>query len=161
DHYYMGGVLAEKLRLDGHEVTFVTPAADVSNWTHFTMEQARIQTRLLEQGVEIVPLHGIAELRPGAATLSCVYTGRTRDIACHTVVPVTSQTPENTLYQSLKADSSALELAGIKSVSAIGGCLAPSTIAAAVYAGHKAARELDEALAEGVPFKRELPAIER
>ena len=50
DHYYMGGVLAEKLRLDGHEVTFVTPAADVSNWTHFTMEQARIQTRLLELG---------------------------------------------------------------------------------------------------------------
>ena len=42
----------------------------------------------------------------------------------------------------------------------IGDCLAPSTIAAAVYAGHKAARGLDEAPVEGVPFKRELPAIE-
>jgi dimethylamine/trimethylamine dehydrogenase len=58
------------------------------------------------------------------------------------------------------ADSSGLESAGIKSVLAIGDCLAPSTIAAAVYAGHKVARGLDEALAEGVPFKRELSAIE-
>lgn len=159
DHYYMGGVLAEKLRLDGHEVTFVTPAADVSNWTHFSMEQARIQTRLLELGVEIVPLHGIAELRPGVATLSCVYTSRTRDIECDTVMLVTSLTPNNMLYQSLVDDTSALELAGIKSVSAIGDCLAPATIAAAIHAGHKAARGLDEAPVDGVPFKRELPAI--
>jgi dimethylamine/trimethylamine dehydrogenase len=57
------------------------------------------------------------------------------------------------------SDTSAFSSAGIKSVSAIGDCLAPSTIAAAVYAGHKAARGLDEAPAEGVPFKRELPAI--
>ena len=31
DHYYMGGVLAEKLRAAGHEVIYVTPAADVSH----------------------------------------------------------------------------------------------------------------------------------
>ncbi|MDH5558017.1 MAG: FAD-dependent oxidoreductase, partial [Alphaproteobacteria bacterium] len=160
DHYYMGGVLAEKLRLAGHEVIFVTPAADVSNWTHYTMEQARIQTRLLELGVEIVALHGVVGLRPGAVTLSCVYTGRTRDVECDTVVPVTSLTPNNSLYQALIADGPGLESAGIKSVQAIGDCLAPSTIAAAVYAGHKAARGLDEALPDGVPFKRELPAIE-
>ncbi|MCK4867750.1 MAG: FAD-dependent oxidoreductase, partial [Alphaproteobacteria bacterium] len=159
DHYYMGGVLAEKLRLEGHEVTLVTPAADVSNWTHNTMEQGRIQTRLLELGVEIVPQHGVAGLRSGAATLACVFTGRTRDIECDTVVPVTSLIPNNALYQSLVADSSALESAGIKSVLAVGDCLSPSTIAAAVYAGHKAARGLDEAPVEGIPFKRELPAI--
>lgn len=37
DHYYMGGVLAELLANDGAEVHIVTPAADVSNWTHNTM----------------------------------------------------------------------------------------------------------------------------
>ncbi|MDH5411892.1 MAG: NADH:flavin oxidoreductase, partial [Alphaproteobacteria bacterium] len=77
-----------------------------------------------------------------------------------TVVPVTSLTPNNSLYQALMADGPGLESAGIRSVQAIGDCLAPSTIAAAVYAGHKAARGLDEALPDGVPFKRELPAIE-
>ena len=161
DHFYMGGVLAEKLCGDGHEVTFVTPAADVSHWAHYTLEQGRIQTRLLELGVEIVALHGIAELRPGGAVLSCVYTGRRREIACDTVVPVTSLAPNDSLYQVLVKDRLALGAAGIKSVSAIGDCLAPSTIAAAVYAGHKAARELDEAPVEGVPFKRELPVIGR
>lgn len=159
DHYYMGGVLAEKLRLAGHPVVLATPAADVSNWTHFTLEQGRIQKRLLELGVEIVPLHGIERLWKGGAMLSCVYTGRLRELDCDTVVPVTSMTPNKQLYRTLMADAPALEAAGIRSVVAIGDCLAPSTIAAAVYAGHKAARELDEAPVEGVPFKRELPAI--
>jgi dimethylamine/trimethylamine dehydrogenase len=159
DHYYMGGVLAERLRLDGHEVVLVTPAADVSNWTHFTMEQARIQKRLIELGVEIIPLHGVEALSEGGATLSCVYTGRLREVECDTMVPVTSLRPENSLYQALIPKSSELESAGIKSVTAVGDCLAPSTIAAAVYAGHRAARELDEPPSEAVPFKRELPEI--
>jgi dimethylamine/trimethylamine dehydrogenase len=160
DHFYMGGVLAEKLRLDGHEVTFVTPAADVSHWTHNTMEQARIQTRLIKIGVEIVPLHGLAELRHNGATLSCIYTGRTHDIPMETFVPVTSLLPNNDIYQQLVSDWATLESAGIRSLQAIGDCRAPSTIAAAVYAGHRAARELDEPAVDGVPFKRELPAIE-
>ena len=33
DHYYMGGVLAELLAGEGHDVTFVTPEARVSEWT--------------------------------------------------------------------------------------------------------------------------------
>ena len=74
-------------------------------------------------------------------------------------MPVTSLTPNNALYRALAGNPSALESAGIKSVSAIGDCLAPSTIAAAVYAGHKAARGLDEGSIDAVPFKRELPAI--
>lgn len=39
DHYYLGAVLAEKLRLDGLEVTLVTPADRVSAWTINTLEQ--------------------------------------------------------------------------------------------------------------------------
>jgi dimethylamine/trimethylamine dehydrogenase len=43
-------------------------------------------------------------------------------------------------------------------VTAIGDACAPSTIAAAVYAGHRAARDLDApALGDAVPFERELP----
>src|ERR1700727_1706913 len=48
DHYYMGGVLAELLVRAGRRVTLVTPAVCASSWTTNTMEQHRIQRRLLE-----------------------------------------------------------------------------------------------------------------
>jgi dimethylamine/trimethylamine dehydrogenase len=51
DDYYLGGVLAEKVQRDGHDVVLVTPAPLVSAWTVFTLEQEMIQKRLLELGV--------------------------------------------------------------------------------------------------------------
>ena len=54
DHYYLGGVLAELLAGEGRQVTIVTPAGRiVSAWSVNTMEQPRIQRRLLELGVEL------------------------------------------------------------------------------------------------------------
>ena len=38
----------------------------------------------------------------------------------------------------------------------IGDCLAPGTIAAAVYGGHRYARELGETPQDAMPFRREL-----
>jgi dimethylamine/trimethylamine dehydrogenase len=35
DHYYLGSVLAEKLRTSGNDVTLVTPAERVAAWTDF------------------------------------------------------------------------------------------------------------------------------
>jgi len=64
--------------------------------------------------------------------------------------------PEEALYRALLANPEALTTANIKSVTAIGDALAPSTIAAAVYSGHRYARELDAAV-ETVPFAREMP----
>ncbi len=45
--------------------------------------------------------------------------------------------------------------AGIKSLARIGDCLAPGTIASAVFSGHKFARGFDEPDPGDVPFKRE------
>jgi dimethylamine/trimethylamine dehydrogenase len=45
------------------------------------------------------------------------------------------------------------------SLTRIGDCHAPGTIAAAVYAGHRYARELGQAASDAVPFRRELPAL--
>ncbi len=53
DHFYMGGVLAELLRGEGYDVVIVTPQAYVSRWTINTMDQHRIQARLMELGVEL------------------------------------------------------------------------------------------------------------
>jgi len=44
-------------------------------------------------------------------------------------------------------------------VTSIGDCWAPGTIAAAVYAGHRHAREFDRRPADEVPFRRELTQI--
>ena len=160
DHYYMGGVLAEKLRQDGHDVILVTPAPDVSSWTHNTMEQERIQARLIEMDVDIVPLHNVAEIRDGEVELSCVYTDRRKTRACKTVLMVTAKLPEDDLYHELTNNTDGMKAAGIKSVTRIGDCLAPGTIAAAVYSGHRFARELDDPVTQDkVPFRRELPQL--
>ena len=47
DHYYMGGVVAEKLALEGNHVTLITPSAFVSEWTLNTLEQAAIHRSLI------------------------------------------------------------------------------------------------------------------
>ena len=51
----------------------------------------------------------------------------------------------------------ALSAAGIVSVNAIGDSLAPGTIAAAVYAGHRYGREFDLPETDLVGFRREMP----
>ncbi len=155
DHYYMGGVLAELLRGQGAEVTLVTTASDVSSWTHNTMEQGFIQTRLLELGVEIKTNRNLVSIGNGVTELACTYTGRTENVACAAAVMVTMRLPDDGLYHALVADGAANETAGIASIDRIGDGLAPATIAAAVYAGHRYARELDGAAPDVVPFKRE------
>jgi dimethylamine/trimethylamine dehydrogenase len=158
DHFYLGGVLAEKLRRDGLEVTLVTPALAASYWTEKTLEIDFIHKRLLELEVTILPNHSVAAFRGDRAELACVFTGRKRELACASVVTVTARLPEEALYRALLDRPEALAQAGITSVTAIGDALAPSTIAAAVYAGHRAARELDAPEhGDAVPFERELP----
>ena len=157
DHYYMGGLLAEKLRAEGHEVALVTPAADVSAWTHATLEQTRIQTRLLEMGVKIMPHKNLSAIQSNRVELACTYTDARETTEASNVVLVTMRYPQSELYLQLIEDQSKLDAAGIKSVTQIGDSLSPGTIAAAVWSGHRYARELDEPQTDSVPFKRELP----
>ncbi|MEE2980238.1 MAG: FAD-dependent oxidoreductase [Pseudomonadota bacterium] len=159
DHYYMGGVIAEKLSLDGLDVTLVTPASDVSEWTHATLEQSWIENRLDEIGVEIIEKHELAGV--GATEVAIEHASRSggRTIPCASVVLVTSRHSNDALYHELVADQAALDAAGITSVTRIGDCLVPSTIAAAVYSGHRLAREIDSPPQAVVPFLRELPEL--
>ncbi len=158
DHYYMGGVLAELLRDQGHKVTLITPEADASHWTHNTLEQHRIQKRLLEMGVKILPLHGVFEIEEGEVIAECIYTGKEREIPCATFIPVTMRDPVDDLFHQVQAlvDGGA---AAPKTLTRIGDCLAPATIAHAVYAGHRYARELGQPPAGPVAFRRELTAL--
>jgi dimethylamine/trimethylamine dehydrogenase len=119
----------------GQEKLYVPPAPDASNWMRNTMEQFRVQARLLELGVTIVPHHGLAAIAHGSMAISCVFTGRTRDIAMDTAVLVTARLPETELADALRAKDAAFTV--------IGDALAPGTIAAAVFAGRRYAEELD------------------
>lgn len=117
DHYYMGGVLCEHLRRLGLEVTLITPAAVASQWTVNTLEQERIQSRLLGAGA-----------------------------------------PNDSLYEQLMAREADFAASGVRSLARIGDCLTPSTIAAAVYAGHRFAREFESEPNTDVPFLMERPS---
>jgi dimethylamine/trimethylamine dehydrogenase len=156
DNFYMGGVMAEKLRRDGHAVTLVTTAPCVSSWTEYTMEQHRIQSRLIELGVDIVTSHNLAAVGDGEVGLACIFSKRPRKLAAVSVVMVTSRRPADGLYRALAENPDKLQAAVIKSVRAIGDCDAPATIAVAVYDGHRAARELDAPPENpDLPFRRE------
>ncbi len=159
DHYYMGGLIAEQIRADGLEVTLLTSAADVSTWTHATLEHTWIEQRLHEIGITIIEKHAITSIAPDAVEIAHVVSGRSRMLAAASVVLVTSKISNDALYHELTADQDTLAAAGITTLTRIGDCLAPSTIAAAVYAGHRYARELDAPPPDDVPFLRELPEL--
>ena len=55
----------------------------------------------------------------------------------------------------MKADVEILHRHGIKSVMRIGDCRAPGIIAAAVYSGHRAAREMNASDPGNLSFRRE------
>jgi dimethylamine/trimethylamine dehydrogenase len=155
DHYYMGGVLAEKLRRDGHMVTLATPAAEASTWTRMTDEQAKVQAQLIRLGVELLPFHDLAGAEGASAILEHVHTGQRQARPCGTLLLVTSRLPNDALYHQLQSDPAALVAAGIKSVTRIGDCFVPGAIVHAVYGGHRFARALDETPSGDVPFRRE------
>lgn len=140
DGFYLGGVLAELAAVAGRETIYVTPDAIVSAWSERTLEQRRIQTRLIECGVEIIPLHKLADMGAETLTLVCIYSGAERMIPCHTLVPVTTRLPNDGLWRDLEARKDEWADAGLKSVVCIGDALAPGLIAAAVYSGGLYAR---------------------
>ncbi|HNN14859.1 MAG TPA: FAD-dependent oxidoreductase, partial [Anaerolineales bacterium] len=153
DHYYMGGVLADLLATNGCEVTLVTPAPTISAWAEYTLERDRIYKRLLSLNVTLLPFHALASFSPTSATVSHVITSAESTLACDAIVVVTDRIPNDALYHELKP---ALADGRLKSLRIIGDAEAPNIIAQAVFSGHLAAREFDEAIdPEVTPFKVE------
>jgi dimethylamine/trimethylamine dehydrogenase len=134
----------------------VTPAPLVSAWTINTLEQTRIQRRLLEIGVHVRANEALVGFQDGKATLACAFTGDRRAQEAQSVVMVTARLQNDALYAELVARSGEWSEAGIKTVERIGDAVAPGTIAAAVFGGHRFARELDrKPWGDQIPFLRE------
>jgi dimethylamine/trimethylamine dehydrogenase len=155
DHYYMGAAIAERLRREGHAVTLVTPASLVGAWSVFTDEQERTQRKLIDLGVEIVVSHALDGFDGREVRLACAFSGRCIVRSVQSLVLVTARLPDDALHVELARRSESLQANGITSVTRIGDCLAPGTLASAVYSGHRYARELDEPDGGDVPFRRE------
>jgi dimethylamine/trimethylamine dehydrogenase len=152
DHFYLGGVLAELLAQNGCQVTLVTPAPMVSYWTQFTLEQSRIQARLMKLGVTLLPQTLLAKIQPESVVLTHSLTGAPFTLPREVVVLVTDRLSNDTLYYELKP---ALTEGKPGTLRLIGDAEAPNIIAQAVFSGHLAAREFDEAPVEGTPFRIE------
>ncbi|MGQ0486236.1 MAG: oxidoreductase, partial [Hyphomicrobiales bacterium] len=133
DHYYMGGVLAELLRKEGFDVTLTTPASLVSIFTRASLEQAAIQSRLIDLGVGIEANTAVSAIGAAGVTLACVFSGRMRQMAAASCVLVTARDAIDDLFRELTKNNSG--------VSRAGDCYGPGTIAAAVHAGRKFAED--------------------
>jgi len=139
DDYYMGPVIALLLARNGARVCYVTTEGKAGSWSTHTAEQLRTQRELLESGVEIVVNQAVERFDGSKVTLGCVYTGRETVREATSVVLVTSREPEDAIFRELVGAQG--EVDG-STVVRIGDCRQPAIIAAAVYSGHKVAREL-------------------
>ncbi len=142
DHYYMGGVVAELLVSEGHTVELVTPEPLVSAWTANTLEQPRIHRRLAELGVQLSTQQVVTAVADGRVDLRHAVTDAPTAVDADAVVLITGRLPNDSLAADLTGSAERMADAGLKSVRAIGDALVPSTIASAVWWGHRYAREL-------------------
>lgn len=145
DHYYMASVIAELLASEGYRVTLATQGMCVASWTEHTLEQRHIEKRLLSAGIEILARHQLSMVGDGWLELTNNLNGK---VSRHegSVVSVTARLPRDELFEALK---------GNIPVRRIGDCFGPSIIAAAVYEGHRYAREFDTEIdPDTVPFNR-------
>jgi dimethylamine/trimethylamine dehydrogenase len=158
DHYYMGSSMAELLVNDGHTVTFVTPEPEVAAWTLKTLEQHRIQVRLLDLGVRVVVAHTADRIAADGLIARCAYTGRQQTVECDAAVLVTSRLPNEALSLDLLDLRDEWGSAGLMSVRAVGDAFSPGSIAAAVWDGRRFAEDLGRS-AEAIDFPRNIAAI--
>jgi len=162
DHYYMAGALAERLRKQGLEVQLVTPSVKVSEFTEMTMEQHRIQSGLIKMGVQIQTNTALAGVKANASglvvELANTYSDARTHLECASLLMVTMRDPNDSLFTELNAQQDRWQAKGVKSIQLLGDAYAPGSVAAAVYAGHRAARELDAPMLalDAVPFRREM-----
>ncbi|MDH3633983.1 MAG: FAD-dependent oxidoreductase [Gammaproteobacteria bacterium] len=144
DHYYLGSTIALKLCADGVKVTMVTPKTMLADWSQHTEEHSLTMKSLIEAGVDIITAKGLVGWESGTVRLECVFSGVRSSIETDYLVPLSTRIPNDELWQQLDARHDAFRAKGGLSLQRIGDCQAPGIIAAAIYAGHKAARELGQ-----------------
>ncbi len=155
DHYYIASAIALKLRSEGIEVTLVTPQGRAAAWSHHTEEQDLTLKALYDAGIDIVTDRGLVYYQQNRVGLQCVFSGREIECKADYLVPVTARIPSAELWLELESRADEFRANGGLSIQRIGDCAAPGIIAAAVYAGHRAARELGQDSQDRADIKRD------
>ena len=155
DNYYMGGVIAEQIRAAGNDVTLCTPSEVVSEWAGKTSERWRVRTHLMKLGIATELAQALTSFDGQKALLACQFTGATKAIRTGSVVMVTQRSPRDRLYHDILALAERSGSPLPFSLKRIGDCEAPAIVAAATYAGHRYARELEEDVDIDEPLKHD------
>jgi dimethylamine/trimethylamine dehydrogenase len=155
DHNYLGGVIAEMLHRQGKKTMLVTPALEVSTWTSYSLDQKRIQTALMSMGVKIKTAKELVSVSGNEASFACIYTEEVERVEFGSILLLTARRPEERLYNDLLARSNEFADRGIAAIHRIGDCVAPSTIAAAVFSGYEFAVNIDRPSNAATDFARE------
>ena len=157
--YFTGPGLAEVLRAEGYEVTFVTPYDVVAPTCDQTLEGLRLRLHLHALGIALRTGLTPTEILDGGVRVEDGV-GRPLEIEADATVLVTQRLSDDALYLDLTADAEALAAAGIDGVYRIGDCVAPRLIADAIFDGHRLGREIDGPdPAVALPYLRERPLI--
>jgi dimethylamine/trimethylamine dehydrogenase len=109
----------------------------ISSWTVMTDEQEFIQSKLLKMGIKTAFNQLIDYVDSNGFNSRCQYSDHQH---CHEfdhLVLVTGRHANSQLFEQMKIEKSGF---GAR----IGDCRVPSSIADAIYSGHKFAREFDE-----------------
>jgi dimethylamine/trimethylamine dehydrogenase len=165
DGYYMGVSLAEKLAMEGKQVTIITHLGHIAPYMHFTLEAPNQHRRLHQLKVEIVTLQIPTQIEPGGVTTAHAYDEEhLTEWDADAVVLVTQRRSNEALYREIKdrVGIDALRQEGITGFYRIGDCVAPRLVADCIFDGHRLAREIDSENPEvPLPFKRERAVVER
>jgi dimethylamine/trimethylamine dehydrogenase len=165
DGYYMGPSMAEKLALDGKQVTLMTHLGHIGPYMHFTLEAPNMHRKLHKLKVEMVTYQIPTQMEQGKVTSAHVFDEEhLTDWGVDAVVLVTQRRSNEALFRELKdrIGLDALNAEGITGLYRIGDCEAPRLTADCVFSGHRLAREIDsDDPATPKPFIRERRVIER
>ncbi len=134
-------------------MTLLTAAPLVSYWTQYTLEQERIERRLVDLGVRLRPRTTLASIAADHVMTESVVNGAVEQLGRACVLLVADRTPRTDLHEAL---SVAKDEGALDSVRLIGDAEAPGLITQAVFSGHRAARQFGEDVdPDGVEFLRE------
>ncbi|RWA61146.1 FAD-dependent oxidoreductase [Mesorhizobium sp.] len=152
DHYYMANALAADLAAKGHAVSIVTPLPSLGAWMSQTLEQPRMLGQLKSAGVEMHPnTTAIAWKGEGLSVFRSDTGDELPMIDGRSLISVTTRLPDPTLSQALSERGVAHRV--------IGDADCPGVIQAAVYSGHRHAREILGTEPADRVFRRERPML--
>jgi dimethylamine/trimethylamine dehydrogenase len=151
--YFMGASLAELLRLDGYQMTIVTPHLEVAPLCNETLEGPRLRHRLHELGIEMLTTASLASVTERGARIRDQF-GQVTETAASAAVLVTQRLSCTELYNDLAGRD--LQGTGIEGIYRTGDCVAPRLLADAIFDGHRLGREIDSRDPRTpLPYRRE------